>query len=101
MGNKEIKVSTDELADCNGNIEALCGIWDGVQPVISTVDAMFFDVSKGDAAESANRVAGLTRQVKDSFSQLLENSAGFFTAMGVSFEEADSAAAQNIDTLTN
>lgn len=101
MGSKEITVSTEELADCNGNIETLCEIWSGVRPVISTADHMFFGCSKGESAECASGVAQMTRQVKEVFSKLLESTAGTFTAMGVSFEEADSAAAENIDALTN
>ena len=97
MGNKEIKISTYELADSNGNLKALSANW-GAMPSIS---ADSISESKGKSADCLKDISGVAKQVSKAFAALVDNSVGFLSSVGVSFEEADSAAAQNIDTLSS
>lgn len=97
MSNKEIKVSTFELVASNGNLKALSSNWSAMP----SVSAASISESKGRSAECIKDISDVTLQVKKSFAELINNTVGFLSSVGVSFEDADSTAAQNIDTLSS
>lgn len=97
MSSKEITVSTYELTASNGNLKVLSSNW-GAMPSIS---AASISESKGKSAECIKDISDVTQQVSKSFAQLVDNTVGFLSSVGISFEDADNTAAQNIDTLSS
>ena len=97
MDSKEITISSFELTESNGNLKALASNWSAVPNVTSAGMAK----SKGDSVDRILDVADVTQQVSKAFSRMIDNTIGFLAAVGVSFEDADNSAAQNINTLSS
>lgn len=95
MSDKEITIVEYELVKSNGNLKTLRGSWDGMPKIPDLLDE-----SKGAAADAARDCGAAAGQVRASLSQLLESSIAFFERAGISFQEADQNAAENVDTLT-
>lgn len=87
----EIKVSIPELAGCNGNLKALAGEWSAMPPVSDGI----VSASSGASADCVKGLPSLTKEVASAFSDLLSNSVGFFSAAGVTFEDADNKSADS------
>lgn len=94
---QEIKITDYELKECNGNLKSLSSMWTGVPKVSEKT----INVSEGYSAEKVKSCLSMTKQVSNSMQQLLDNSVAFFEALGVSFYDSDTSAAQNIESLTD
>jgi hypothetical protein len=92
MADKEIKINEYELENYNSNLKELLGGWNSI-PSINTTPAK---KSTGDSAECINDNCFGAKQVKKNFSIVLENSIGFFEAIGISFSDADNESANAI-----
>lgn len=93
---QEIKITDYELKECNGNLKSLSSTWAGVPKVSEKT----ISTSGGNSAEQVQSFLGMTKQVSSSMQQLLDNSVAFFEALGITFHDSDTSAAQNIESLT-
>ena len=93
---QEVKITKYVLEDCKGNMNVLVTEWAGVPRISETTILK----SRGHTAKSVRDCLEMTKQIDNSMQQLLENSVEFLRQAGVSFQEADAAAAQNIENLT-
>ena len=94
MADKEIKLSDYELDACGGNLKTLAAAWGSVPKIGCRIKK-----SRGSSADSIRDLPEAVKECSAAVNRLLSNSVGFFAAVGVSFEESDRTAAQNIDTL--
>lgn len=94
---QEIKITDYELKECNGNLKSLSSTWSGVPKVSENT----ISTSGGNSAEQVKSCLSMTKQISSSMQQLLDNSVAFFEALGVSFHDSDTSAAQNIESLTD
>ncbi len=92
MGSCEIKYIDVELENNKGNLKNLNEDW-GNHPLPPKKIAK---KSKGKTAETVNLNCDISNQSSKSIGLLLSNSLGFFTALGVSFKEADDKCAEAI-----
>lgn len=95
MSNQEISIIGFQLEDCKGDLGGLKSNWMHVPTISSTV----LEESKGSTVQMVVASLESTKQVKESFDSLLENSLDFFTKMGIAFQQNDEKAAQNINSL--
>lgn len=93
---QEIKITDYELKKCNGNLKSLSSTWASV-PIVAEKT---ISISKGYSAEDVQCCLGMTKQVSTSMQKLLDNSVAFFVALGISFQDSDISAAQNIESMT-
>jgi len=92
----EISISEFDLGRCQGNLKVLRSDWSAM-PGLS--DSCISD-SKGRSPEAIVLCTGAAQQVSSAMDGLLKASVAFFESAGISFKEADEAAAGQIDKLS-
>ena len=95
MSGKTITIVDFELQSCDGNLLNLAQSWQSMPNL--TEDPI--SVSTGQCADSAKLCVTNARDLVNEVAVLLENTAQFLGNVGVSFQKADTLAAEQTQSL--